>query len=68
MVRNLWYLALAYGVVWASAFGYLLYLVAQARELRREVNLLTRVILQAEAEHADRAAAASVQPAGNDLD
>lgn len=53
MVDNLWYLALAYAVIWAAVFGYLVYLVAQARALRKEVQMLTRVIqegTEAEAE------------------
>lgn len=44
MVDNLWYLALAYAVIWAAVFGYLVFLVAQARALRKEVRMLTRVI------------------------
>lgn len=44
MVDNLWYLALAYAVIWAALFAYLAYLVVQARALRKEVQMLTRII------------------------
>ncbi len=44
---DLWYLALAYGVICLGLVGYLLRLAAQAKSLGREVNLL-RGILQTE--------------------
>lgn len=43
---DLWYLALAYGVIWLGLFVYLFRLTARAEELRREVSLL-RSMLQA---------------------
>ncbi len=44
---DLWYLALAYGVICLGLVGYLLRLAARAKSLGREVDLL-RGILQAE--------------------
>ncbi len=44
---DLWYLAMAYGVICLGLVGYLLRLVAQAKSLGREEDLL-RGILQAE--------------------
>ncbi len=44
---DLWYLALAYGVICLGLVGYLLRLAARAKSLSREVDLL-RDILQAE--------------------
>ncbi len=44
MVQNLWYLVLAYAVIWAGVFGYLVFLAAQARALRKEVRMLTQVL------------------------
>lgn len=46
MVRNFWYLVFAYTAIWGAVFGYLVYLAAQARALRREAQLLTRIIRQ----------------------
>ncbi len=44
---DLWYLAMAYGVICLGLVGYLLRLAARAKSLGREVDLL-RGILQAE--------------------
>jgi CcmD family protein len=44
---DLWYLALAYGVIWLGLVGYLFRLAVRAQSLSREVDLL-RDILQAE--------------------
>ena len=44
---DLWYLALAYGVICLGLVGYLLRLATRAKSLGREVDLL-RGILQAE--------------------
>ena len=44
---DLWYLALAYGVIWLGLVGYVFRLAARAESLSREVDLL-RGILQAE--------------------
>lgn len=44
---DLWYLALAYGVIWLGLVGYLLRLAARAESLSREVSLL-RGMLQAD--------------------
>ena len=44
---DLWYLALAYGVIWLGLVGYVFRLAARAESLSREVDLL-RDILQAE--------------------
>lgn len=37
---DLWYLALAYGVIWLGLIGYVFRLAGRAESLRREVNLL----------------------------
>lgn len=39
-MADLWYLALAYGVIWLGLFVYLFRLAARAEGLRREVSLL----------------------------
>ncbi len=44
---DLWYLALAYGVIWLGLFVYLFRLAARAEGLRREVSLL-RGMLEAD--------------------
>ncbi len=44
---DLWYLALAYGVIWLGLVGYVFRLAARTESLSREVDLL-RGILQAE--------------------
>ena len=44
---DLWYLALAYGVIWLGLVAYLFRLAARAESLSREVNLL-KSILQVE--------------------
>ena len=44
MFDNLWYLVLAFGVIWAAAFGYLAYVALLARSVRREVETLTEAI------------------------
>jgi CcmD family protein len=49
---DLWYVALAYGVIWLGLFIYLFRLAGQAEGLRREVRLL-RSMLQAEPQEAE---------------
>jgi len=44
---DLWYLALAYGVIWLGLFAYLFRLAGRSESLRRELALL-RQILQAD--------------------
>jgi len=44
---DLWYLALAYGVIWLGLVGYVFRLAARTESLGREVDLL-RGILQTE--------------------
>jgi CcmD family protein len=44
---DLWYLALAYGVIWLGLVAYLFRLTARAESLSQEVNLL-KSMLQAE--------------------
>ncbi len=48
---DLWYVALAYGVIWLGLFAYLFRLAGQAEGLRREVRLL-RSMLQADSQEA----------------
>jgi CcmD family protein len=49
---DLWYLALAYGVIWLGLFAYLFRLAARAESLRREVSLL-RSMLRADPQGAE---------------
>jgi CcmD family protein len=44
---DLWYLALAYSVIWLGLVGYVLRLAGRAESLSREVSLL-RAMLQAD--------------------
>jgi len=46
---ELWYLALAYGVVWAGLLGYLAYVSRQALSVREELRVF-RDVLASEAE------------------
>jgi CcmD family protein len=68
---DLWYLALAYGVIWLGLFGYLFRLTARAEGLSREVNLL-RGMLNADPPQsdglveADTPAEAGAGPAGGE--
>ncbi len=48
---DLWYVALAYGVIWLGLFAYLFRLAGQAEVLRKEVRLL-RSMLQADSQDA----------------
>lgn len=48
MFDNLWYLVLAFGVIWAAAFGYLAYVGFLARAVRREVETLAEAIASGE--------------------
>jgi len=43
-VADVWYLALAYGIVWLGLFGYLFHLSRQARNLGRELSVLREVL------------------------
>ena len=38
------YLLLAYGVMWVIAFGYVLSLVWQQRNLKRDIDLINRLL------------------------
>lgn len=63
---DLWYLALAYGVIWLGLVGYLFRLATRAESLRREVDLL-RGMLRAEGagvreEQSETMAAAGARP------
>ncbi len=49
---DLWYVALAYGVIWLGLFIYLFRLAGQAEVLRKEVRLL-RSMLQADSQDAE---------------
>ncbi len=46
---DLWYLALAYGVICLGLIGYLLRLTGQAKSLGREVDLLRGILQDEEA-------------------
>lgn len=46
---DLWYLALAYGVIWLGLVGYVFRLAARAESLSREVNLLRDMLQKDEA-------------------
>jgi CcmD family protein len=43
-VADVWYLALAYGIIWLGLFGYLFHLSRKARDLNRELNVLRDVL------------------------
>jgi CcmD family protein len=43
-VADVWYLALAYGIIWLGLFGYLFRLSRQARGLSRELDSLRDVL------------------------
>ncbi len=46
---DLWYLALAYGVIWLGLVGYVFRLAGRAESLSREVNLLRDMLQPDEA-------------------
>ena len=46
---DLWYLALAYGVIWLGLVGYVFRLAARAESLSREVDLLRDMLQPDEA-------------------
>ncbi len=56
MSEDLLFLAAAYAVIWLLIFGYVLTLGQRARDLRRDVDLITQVLREREA--------AQKQPAG----
>jgi CcmD family protein len=60
---DLWYLALAYGIIWLGLFAYLVLLAGRSESLRRELGLL-RQMLQvdslAETEEPDEAMASAM--------
>jgi len=43
-MADVWYLALAYGIIWLGLFGYLFHLSRQAHALGQELNLLREVL------------------------
>ncbi|OGO09436.1 MAG: hypothetical protein A2Y61_04340 [Chloroflexi bacterium RBG_13_60_13] len=53
-MSDVWYLALAYGVIWLGLFAYLFRLAGRAEALRRDVALL-KGMLQGEYVEAERA-------------
>ena len=59
---DLWYLALAYGVIWMGLLAYLFRLAQRAESLRRELHLL-RQMLQADPATATVGASRTVAPA-----
>ncbi len=63
---DLWYLALAYGVIWLGVVGYLFRLAMRAETLRRDVDLLRGMLQTEEAamgeEQAETAASTGAQP------
>jgi CcmD family protein len=46
---DLWYLALAYGVIWLGLVGYVFRLAARTETLGREVDLLRGILQEEEA-------------------
>jgi CcmD family protein len=52
-MSDVWYLALAYGVIWLGLFAYLFRLAGQAETLRRDLALL-RGMLQGERAEAEK--------------
>ena len=45
-MADVWYLALAYGIICLGLFGYLFHLSRQARDLSRELNVLREVLTE----------------------
>ena len=43
-MADVWYLALAYGIIWLGLFGYLFRLSRQARDLGQELKVLRDVL------------------------
>ena len=43
-MADVWYLALAYGIICLGLFGYLFHLSRQARDLSRELNVLREIL------------------------
>jgi len=43
-MADVWYLALAYGIIWLGLFGYLFRLSRQARDLGQELNVLRDIL------------------------
>ena len=43
-MADVWYLALAYGIIWLGLFGYLFRLSRRARDLSQELNVLREVL------------------------
>jgi len=43
-MADVWYLALAYGIIWLGLFGYLFRISRQAHALGQELNLLREVL------------------------
>jgi len=41
---NLWYLVVAYGVIWLAVFGYVLSILRQGRGLQEEVRFLREIL------------------------
>ena len=41
---DVWYLALAYGVIWLGLFAYLFHLAGRSESLRRELGLLKQML------------------------
>ena len=62
-MADLWYLALAYGVIWLGLVGYLFRLAARAESLSRELDLL-RGMLQADEAAAGEERGETVASAG----
>jgi len=60
---DLWYLVLAYGVIWLGLVGYVFRLAGRAESLSREVNLL-RGMLQTDEAVAGEGQGETMAPAG----
>ena len=50
---DLWYLALAYGVIWTGLLGYVFRLSRRAENLQQELTLLRQMLKGDEAEDTD---------------
>ena len=60
-MNDVWYLALAYGVIWLGLFAYLFRLTERAKKLRRDVDAL-KEFFHAEPGEATRDTAEAGEP------
>ena len=62
-MADLWYLALAYGVIWSGLLAYLFHLARRAEGLSRELGLLKQILIAGQ-DPADAGESQNVAAAG----